>query len=88
MIVRRFANGDLLVPASGTRGDAHFDGREVAETGTPYHDEWLKWMERSGYEARVLSPEEEPLARAEAEGFGAQDPQDSQDSQEDEEDSS
>ena len=80
MHIRRFANGDLLVPDSreGPNGTL-VDGRRIARKGEPDHDDWEKWLADHDAEARPLSPEEEPLARAEAKSWdnswGPRDPE-------------
>ena len=65
--VRIFANGDLLVPAAReTHEGTLADGRKVAVRGTAEHADWERYLRDTETTPLPLSADEEPLARAEA----------------------
>lgn len=69
MVVRRFENGDLLIPVEGQDEDGvHWIGRQRAIKGTALHREWETYLRRSDHQALPMSEEEERMAAAELEG--------------------
>ncbi len=67
MVVRRFRNGDLLVPTGGEdENGILWDGRRRLSKGTREHAQYEAELRRSGYDVPTMSEEEDRMATAEA----------------------
>jgi len=67
MVVRRFRNGDLLVPTGGEdENGILWDGRRRLRKGTREHAQYEAELRRSRYDVPTMSEEEDRMATAEA----------------------